>query len=107
MYTMYSVGGGGTKTGGGEWEIKETEKTITFTEVKKSYFGVNFKSPLKINKFHNNYRYYEPAFTEYATHTSYGNNGHVLRKWKNGSMTLYPNQSGTPHVFTKKITCTK
>lgn len=107
-YTCYSVSGGGTETKHGTWEIKETDKLLTFTLLDEPFWEPNVKK-IKIEKYYRKGRTYEdediggkPAFREkfdVFPYTAYMNNGHVARKWEDGTWTVYPNQSGTPHVF--------
>jgi hypothetical protein len=79
-YTCKYYSGGGTEYDGGLWEKKETVKTITFTQIEKSFFNPNWEL-LKINKDETK------------------NRRHCLRDWNDGTYTIYPDQSGTPHVF--------
>ena len=86
MYKMTYYSGGGSEYDGGIWEIKETPKSFIFTCIKKSYFEPN--CPLKmIIKKEKEKR-------------------HCLRDWYDGSYTVYPFQSGTPHVFNPIIPIT-
>ena len=72
--------GDGTEYDGGVWEKKETAKTITFTLLEKPFFDLNWEI-LKINK--------DPKT----------NRRHCLRDWAVGNYTIYPDQCGTPYVF--------
>ena len=75
---MSYFGGGGTKYDGGIWEVKETPKTITFTQIKESFFN--------------------PNWTKIIWHKN-KERRHCLRDWGDGTYTLYPDQCGTPHYF--------
>jgi hypothetical protein len=44
----------------------------------------------------NNYN----AWRDFGEYIGWMNNGHVLRDWKDGTYTAYPQQCGTPYVFT-------
>ena len=120
-YKCTITSGGGTEYDGGDFEIKETPKTITFNCVREPFFsnrmtqkdfikeesGIKFyqQKPLKINKY---YRDKKPAW-RYVTingleSLSYMNNGHVVRFWlDDNSITVYPDQCGTPHYFEQII----
>ena len=80
QYKMYYVSGGGTHYDGGEWDVVETPKTITFKETKKSFFESACPKLMRISKTKER--------------------SHCLRDWEDGSYTVYPFQSGTPHVYT-------
>lgn len=101
-YKMTITSGGGTEEDGGDFEIKETQKTITFNCVRQPFFPnrMSGNRPLKINKY---YRDGKEAWREidhkFLTSTSYANNGHVARYWDNGSITIYPDQCGIPHFL--------
>lgn len=79
-YTCKYYSGGGNAYDGGIWEKKETPKTITFTQIKKSFFNPNWQL-LKINKDETK------------------NKRHCLKDWNDGTYTIYPDQCGKPHVF--------
>jgi len=103
-YKCKYIGGGGTEYNGGIWEKKETPKTISFKLVEDSFYSPCYKKII-INKFYrknkeearkdNNYN----AFRDFGTHIGWMNNGHLLRDWKDGTYTAYPNQCGTPYIF--------
>jgi hypothetical protein len=76
---MYYVSGGGSEYDGGEWEIKKTTKQITFICTKKPFFALCCPEVMKI-------RFQKER-------------SHCLRDWEDGTYTIYPFQSGTPHVF--------
>lgn len=81
-HTMYYKTGGGDKRDGGEWEVKETEKTIVFTCIKEPFFSPC--CPLKmITRKDNKSR-------------------HCLRVLED-SYVVYPDRSGTPHIFEKVV----
>lgn len=80
IFTCKYFGGDGTEYSDGLWQKKETPKTITFKQLKESF--------------------YQPSWTElrmYKDKTK--NNKHILRDWEDGTYTIYPNQSGIPHLF--------
>jgi len=79
-YTCKYFSGGGTEYDGGVWLKKETSKTITFVCVKKSFYECNWEK-LVINK--------NPE----------KNKRHCLKDWGDGTYTVYPEQSGIPHLF--------
>lgn len=97
----YNIGDG-RKRDAGIWEKKETPRTITFTLIEESFFRQNYRI-IRINKFYSakqvrkdgNYN----AFRDVGSYISWMNNGHVLRDWKDGTYTAYPNQSGIPYFF--------
>ena len=78
-HKMYYVSGGGTQYDGGEWLIKETPKTFTFIRIKDGFFSshVPEKSVIRKEK----------------------ERSHCLKDWEDGTYTIYPFQSGTPHYF--------
>jgi hypothetical protein len=102
-YKCYYVSGDSREHDAGVWEKKETDKTLTFTLVEEPFFSPNYKL-IRINKFYSqkhprndgNYS----AWRDFGDYIGWVNNGHVLRDWKNGTYTAYPNQCGTPYVFT-------
>jgi hypothetical protein len=71
--------GGGTEYDGGIWEMKETNKTITFTCIKQPFFEVCWNK-LKLNK-------------------DGQKNKHPFTCWKTGCYIIYPDQCGTPYTF--------
>lgn len=77
-YKMYYVSGGGTQHDGGTWTIKETSKTYKFTKIKDGYFSSQM--PECIIRKEKERR-------------------HSLGDWEDGTYTVYPFQSGTPHYF--------
>lgn len=103
-YTCTTTSGGGTQQNAGIWEKTETPKTISFKYIDDLHFTPNY-TLIKINKFYNkrkeearkdnNYN----AWRDFGTHISWMNNGHVLRDWKDGTYTAYPQQCGTPYYF--------
>jgi hypothetical protein len=104
-YTCYTVSGGGTEHDAGIWERIETPKTITFKYTGNKIFEPNY-TLIRINKFYrstkeearkdNNYN----AWRDFGEYIGWMNNGHFLRDWKDGTYTAYPQQCGTPYVFT-------
>ncbi len=76
---MRYFSGGGTEYNGGLWSVKETPKTYTFTLLKKPFFESNCPRRMVIKK--------------------QKEKSHCLRCWEDGSFTVYPFQSGVPHVF--------
>ena len=78
-YKMKYFSGGGNEYDGGEWSIKETPKTFTFTLLNEPFFESNCPRLMRINK--------EKEKT------------HCLKDWEDGTYTVYPFQSGVPHVF--------
>lgn len=112
--------GGGTKQDGGDFEIKETKKSLVFECVRYPFFssyngmidckkiaeGVYKAKPVRINKTYskrqmrddNNYNAWRLVL-EPLEHIGYFNNGHVARAWNDGTWTVYPNQSGIPHYL--------
>ena len=119
VYKMTVTSGGGTETDGGDFEIVETPKTITFNCVREPFFSnrmsqsrrhrdvpeLRVMTPLKINKYYSKKYGGKPAWriTTGATGDclSYMNNGHVAQFWDDGSVTVYPDQCGIPHYFEK------
>ncbi len=106
LYKMIYRLGDGKDTDGGIWEKKETEKTISFIQVKESFFNPNY-TRFRINKFYKNdgsrqdgnynaVRRIQEGIVEY---TGYFNNGHCLRGWDDGTYTCYVEQSGIPYYF--------
>ena len=83
LYTCVYISGDGTEYKGGTWQKKETPKTITFTCVKPSFYKVNWDK-LVIAKDETK------------------NKRHCMREWGDGTYTIYPDQCGTPHIFTPK-----
>lgn len=78
-FKMYTVNGGGNKYDGGLWEINETLKIISFKCIKKPFFVLNCPEKMRI-KFKKE-------------------KSHCLRVWADDSYTVYPFQSGIPHIF--------
>jgi len=83
LYHCVYLSGSGREFNGGIWELKETDKTICFKQVIKSFFNPNW-TLIRINKFYNKKHF---------------RNGHCLRKWEDGTYTAYPDQCGVPHIF--------
>lgn len=94
-YNCYYISGNSKQIEGGTWIKKETPKTLTFICLEKSFFAVDWDK-IRINKFHKGNI---PAWRDLGDCISYANNGHVIKDWKNGEYTIYPNQCGTPHIF--------
>jgi hypothetical protein len=80
IFSCRYIGGGGGEYDGGLWTKKETAKTIVFKNIRESFFQPNW-AELKIHKDETK------------------NKRHVLRGWGDGSYTVYPDQCGTPHIF--------
>lgn len=101
-YTCKTTSGGGTESDAGIWEKKETSKTICFKYIDDLHFEPLYKI-IKINKFYSKKKVREDgnylAFREFNGYGSWMNNGHVLRDWKDGTYTAYPQQCGTPYYF--------
>lgn len=76
---MQYFSGGGHTYNGGVWDLKETPKTYTFTLLNEPFFESNCPRTMKIRKEKER--------------------SHCLRDWEDGSYTVYPFQSGVPHVF--------
>jgi len=95
QYKCTITSGGGTEYDGGLWELKETNKTICFKLVKEPFFSPNYKT-IKINKYHKGKLMYKKVNDLWW---SYFNNGNVIRDWKDGTYTAYPNKCGTPYYF--------
>ena len=101
-YKCKYISGGGKEYNGGIWELKETPKIITFTQIEESFFNPCY-TKIRINKFYSkkitrkdgNYN----AFRDYGNYISWFNNGHTLKDWKDGTYTAYPQQCGTPYIF--------
>lgn len=113
--------GGGTEQDGGDFEIVETPKSITFNCVREPFFsayngmieqrffaevgGVKVYKwkPVKINKTYSKKKVREDgnynAWKVTDSSINYLNNGHFATDWCDGSWTVYPNQSGTPHYL--------
>ena len=106
LYKMQVVHGDGRKTDGGDFVLKMTPKTITFTCVRKPWFSNRMsKNPLRINLFYRNGKpahrlLKQPVINE--DYISYMNNGHVARFWQDSTITVYPDQSGVPHCLVKE-----
>lgn len=106
---MITTDGGGTKYDGGDFEIKETEKTLTFICIREPFFSnrMSDKKPIRINKYYStkkvrtdgNYEAWRTLKHHEIPYISYFNNGHVARKWEDGTWTIYPDQCGTPHFL--------
>jgi len=97
QYKYYS--GGGTEYDGGIWEKKETDKTILFTQIEKSFYNPNY-TKIKVLKNYGKFHDFESAVKDNDDYISIANNGHTIRDWKDGTYTIYPNQCGIPHVMT-------
>lgn len=78
-YKMYYVSGGGSQYDGGIWEISETPRAVTFVCVEEPFFDLNIPTKMKIRREKER--------------------RHCLWDWGDGTFTVYPNQSGVPHVF--------
>lgn len=76
---MQYTSGGGTEYDGGIWEIKETPKTMTFQCIEKPFYDGTCPLTMRIRKTKER--------------------SHCLRDWEDGTYTVYPFQSGTPHYF--------
>lgn len=102
-YKCTITSGSGTKTDGGDFEIKETPKTLTFICVRNPFFSNRMSEKiLRINKFYRSDK--KPAWRILDTESSlpyiaYMNNGHVARFWRDGDITVYPDQCGIPHYM--------
>lgn len=72
--------GNGRPVDGGTWIKKETEKTIIFVCIEPSFFAIDWDKLV------------------YYKNTS-KRNKHCFKDWEDGSYTVYPMQSGVPHVF--------
>lgn len=102
-YNCYYISGGGTEHNAGMWEKTETDKTIVFKYIGDLHFEPNY-TLIKVNKFYskkkirkdNNYS----AYRELDGYGAWFNNGHVIRVWHDGTYTIYPQQCGTPYIFT-------
>ncbi|OGH87080.1 MAG: hypothetical protein A2206_01365 [Candidatus Magasanikbacteria bacterium RIFOXYA1_FULL_40_8] len=79
-YTCRYISGGGTEYDGGIWEMKETPSKFIFTILKKSFYETNWDK-LIIHK------------------DEMKNKRHCLHDWEDGTFTIYPDQSGIPHIF--------
>lgn len=80
IFTCKYISGGGTEYDGGIWQKKETPKMIIFKQLKESF--------------------YQPDWTELKIYKDKAKNKrHCLEDWQDGTYTIYPNQSGTPHIF--------
>jgi hypothetical protein len=73
---MYYVDGGGTEHDGGLWHIFQTDRSTTFTCVEEPFFDLCCPSMMKLK-----------------------HDGEFVNDWQDGSFTVYPHQSGTPHIF--------
>lgn len=102
-YQCTITSGGGTEIDAGIWEKKETDKTISFSYIDDLHSTPNFTS-IKINKFYSNKKPRKDgnynAFRDYGAYIGWFNNGNVIRDWKDGTFTAYPEQCGTPYYFT-------
>lgn len=84
-HTMEYPSGGGNWYDGGTWNIKETEKTVTFTEVKEAFFDSNMPKKVRIPKSKNK--------TPHCLSNCNDND--------DGQYVVYPYQGGTPNIFIK------
>lgn len=106
LYHCVYLSGSGREFNGGIWELKETDKTICFKQVIKSFFNPNL-TLIRINKFYNkkhfredgNYSAVRECEDSGVKYVGYFNNGHCLRKWEDGTYTAYPDKCGVPHIF--------
>lgn len=64
----------------GDWEVKETFKTITFTRIRKPFFNWWFDGDKIVCKKDNQ-------------------SIHWLNDWEDGTFTVYPNRNWTPFYF--------
>ena len=79
-YKCVYIDGGGIEYDEGEWEIKTlTDKTMVIEKITERKVYGNYEKGGKI--------------------VCRNGNGNPLRDWKDGTMTIYPNQSGTPYYF--------
>ena len=81
-YTCAYTGGDETKYEEGQWQIKTlTEKTLIVKKItEKGVYGNYEKGDIiKCGRIKSN--------------------GNVLKDWKDGTFTIYPNQCGTPYYF--------
>jgi len=103
-YKCTITSGGGTKYDSGVWVKKETPKTISFKLLNEPFWEPNCRE-FKINKFYSrdsksgSVKKGGIAFREEDGYGVWMNNGHVLRDWKDGTYTAYPNQWGIPYYF--------
>ena len=101
-YKCHYIDGGGTVHDAGIWNKVETDKTITFRYEDTLHFTPLY-TLIKINKFYSkkkirndgNYN----AFRDGSNYRGWMSNGNVLREWRDGTYTAYPNQCGTPYIF--------
>ena len=94
-YKCHYITGADEEIDGGIWIKKETPKTITFICIEKSFFAVNWDK-IRVNKYHKGNK---PAWKDEGDCILYANNGNVIKDWKDGTYTIYPEQCGTPHIF--------
>ncbi len=80
---MEYASGGGTWYEGGTWEARETQKRITLTLIDDPFWEPNFKK-LVLEKDKSKTR------------------GNPYEQDDDGTLTVYPNQCGIPHIFTKE-----
>lgn len=78
-YQMVYLSGGGTEYNGGLWDIQKTAKMTIFRLLEQSFFPSNCPETMRIKD--NKER------------------THCLRNWNDGTFTVYPYQSGVPHIF--------
>lgn len=83
------ISGGGTEYDGGIWELKETAKTFIFICVEEPFFDISWDK-LKFKK---------STMTTKRGDVRYFGFGHVMIDEEDGTYTIYPDQSGTPHIF--------
>jgi hypothetical protein len=105
-YKCTITSGGGTEQDGGDFIVKNTPKTLTFECVRQPFFSAYNqmidKKPVRISKFYKDGREAWKTIESLHRHldyVAYMNNGHVARFWQDGSITVYPNQCGTPHYL--------
>ncbi len=81
-YQMTYFNGAGESYDGGLWEIKETPKMFIFRLLKEPFFDSNAPHLMRIKKEKEK--------------------SHCLRVWGDNTFTVYPFQSGVPHLFEPK-----
>ena len=78
-HIMRYTSGGGAQYYGGKWNIKETKKSFTFTNIEEPFYGTVCPGKMQIKKEKER--------------------KHALRDWGDNTYTVYPYQNGTPHYF--------
>ena len=77
-YQMQYIEDGGKIYDGGDWEIKETAKTVTFNQTREPFFDSNCPHKMRLPKSNRS--------------------PHCLEVYDD-KFVVYPYRSGVPHIF--------